>query len=80
MRVRHLAAARGGAPPRRRASQGVNRGWPGFLALDVTVCPQCGGRLRLIATLTDPASIRRYLQGVGFAADPPSQQVLVWAA
>ena len=33
-------------------------------ALDVTVCPACGGRLRLIAALTDPASVRRYLQGV----------------
>jgi hypothetical protein len=58
----------------------VNWGWPGFLALDVTVCPQYGGRLRLIATLTGLASIRRYLQGVGFAAGPRSQQVLVWAA
>ena len=34
-------------------------------ALDVTVCPACGGRLRLIAVLTDPASVRRYLSGVG---------------
>ena len=33
-------------------------------ALDVTVCPACGGRLRLIAALTEPESIRRYLQGV----------------
>ena len=29
-------------------------------ALDVTVCPTCGGRLRWIAALTDPASVRRY--------------------
>ena len=27
-------------------------------ALDVTVCPDCGGRLRLIAALTDPVSVR----------------------
>ena len=40
-----------------------------FFALDVTVCPACGGRLRLIAVLTDPASVRRYLSGVGL----PSQ-------
>jgi hypothetical protein len=40
-------------------------------ALDVTVCPACGGRLRLIAALTDPASVRRYLQGVGLPTQPP---------
>ena len=40
-------------------------------ALDVTVCPACGGRLRLIAALTDPASIRRYLDGVGLPIEPP---------
>ena len=39
-------------------------------ALDVTVCPACGGRLRLIAALTDPASVRRYLQGVGLPTEP----------
>jgi hypothetical protein len=32
-------------------------------ALDVTVCPACGGRLRLIAALTDPASVRRICKG-----------------
>ena len=40
-------------------------------ALDVTVCPACGGWLRLIAALTDPASVRRYLQGVGLPTEPP---------
>ena len=40
-------------------------------ALDVTVCPACGGRLRLIAALTDPVSVRRYLQGVGLPTEPP---------
>jgi len=40
-------------------------------ALDVTVCPACGGRLRLIAARTDPASVRRYLQGVGLPTEPP---------
>ena len=49
--------------------------WAALLArvfvLDVTVCPDCGGRLRLIAALTEPASIRRYLQGVGCPTEPP---------
>ena len=40
-------------------------------ALDVTVCPACGGRLRLIAALTHPASVRRDLQGVGLPTEPP---------
>ena len=50
-------------------------GWAALLArvfaLDVTVCPACGGRLRLIAALTDPVSVRRYLQGVGLPTEPP---------
>ena len=29
--------------------------------IDVLACPQCGGRLRLIATLHDPAVIRKIL-------------------
>ena len=37
----------------------------------VTVCPAGGGRLRVIAVLTEPASIRHYLEGVGLAARPP---------
>ena len=40
-------------------------------ALDVTVCPDCGGRLRLIAALPDPVSVRRYLHGVGLPTEPP---------
>jgi hypothetical protein len=30
-------------------------------AIDVLACPRCGGRLRLIATLHDPAVIRKVL-------------------
>ena len=41
-------------------------------AVDVTLCPACGGRLRLVAVLSDPGSIRSYLTGVGLAADPPA--------
>ena len=32
----------------------------------------CGGRLGLVAVLSDPASIGRYLSGVGLAAAPPA--------
>ena len=34
-------------------------------ALDVLACPHCGGRLRLIATLHDPAVIRKILAHLG---------------
>jgi hypothetical protein len=36
-------------------------------ALDVLACPHCGGRLRLIATLHDPAGIRKLLAHLGMA-------------
>jgi uncharacterized protein YbaR (Trm112 family) len=36
-------------------------------AIDVLACPHCGGRLRLIATLHDPAVIRKILAHVGIA-------------
>ena len=38
---------------------------------DLSACATCGGRLRIVATLTDPASIRTYLEGVGLPAMPP---------
>ena len=40
-------------------------------ALYVTICPACGGRLHLTAALTDPASVRRYLSGVGLPSQRP---------
>ncbi len=51
-------------------------GWAALLArvfaVDVTLCPSCGGRLRLVVMLRDAASIVRYLSGVRLAADPPA--------
>jgi uncharacterized protein YbaR (Trm112 family) len=52
--------------------------------LDVLACPRCGGRLRLIATVEDPGTIRAILGAVagsggregrappGAAGEPPS--------
>ena len=40
-------------------------------AIDVLACPHCGGRLRLIATLHDPAVIRKILAHLGRS---PSEQ------
>ena len=50
-------------------------GWEALLARvfssDLSAGATCGGRLRIIAALTDPASIRTYLEGVGLPAMPP---------
>ena len=40
-------------------------------AIDVTECPACGGRMKVVAAVTDPCSIRRYLEGVGLPARAP---------
>ena len=38
---------------------------------DLSACATCGGRLRIVAALTDAASIRTYLERVGLPAMPP---------
>ena len=40
-------------------------------AIDVTECPACGGRMKIVAAVTDSCSIRRYLEGVGLPARAP---------
>ena len=42
------------------------------LCVDVTRCGRCGGRMQIIAALTEPASIRRYLEGMDLPAQPPA--------
>ncbi len=42
-------------------------------ALDVLACPDCGGRLRLVAMVTEAASITRYLRAVGEPVEPPAR-------
>ena len=50
-------------------------GWAALLArvlgADLSACAACGGRLRIFAALTDPTSIRTYLEGVGLPWVPP---------
>jgi uncharacterized protein YbaR (Trm112 family) len=36
-------------------------------ALEVLACPRCGGRLRVIAIVQDPAVVRTILTGAGRA-------------
>jgi hypothetical protein len=40
-------------------------------AVDVLACPRCQGRMKLLAMVTDPASIARYLAAVGEATEVP---------
>jgi hypothetical protein len=53
---------------------GCRLAWAQLLArvfrLELT-CAACGGPLRLIAALTDPDSVRIYLDGVGLDCRPP---------
>ena len=39
--------------------------------IDISVCPACGGHMKIIAALTDSDSIRTYLEGVDLPARPP---------
>ena len=39
--------------------------------IDVTQCPACGGDMKIVAALTEPRSIRRYLEGVGLPSRAP---------
>ena len=70
------------APPSVRGPSGAGEESPGHgwswaalmqraFAFDVLECPHCGGRLRLIATLHDPAVIRKILAHLGRS---PSEQ------
>jgi len=40
---------------------------------DVTVCPLCGGTLRVIADITDPAVIDKILNHIRHSRAPPAQ-------
>ena len=49
--------------------------WAALLArtfnLNMEVCPHCGGRMRIVAAVRDPASVKRYLDGVGLPSALP---------
>ena len=40
-------------------------------AIDVWLCPQCGGRRRLLTAIQDPAAIRQVLAAMGLSAAVP---------
>jgi uncharacterized protein with PIN domain len=39
--------------------------------IDIERCPQCGGKLKLIAAIEEPAVIERILTHLGLSAQPP---------
>jgi len=57
--------------------RGPYRPWAELLrrtfGFDVLQCPRCEGRMRLLAMVTDPNSITRYLRALGEATDLPTQ-------
>jgi len=42
-------------------------------SIDVLACPRCGGRMRLVALVTEAASVRRFLRGLGEATEAPAR-------
>jgi hypothetical protein len=65
-------------PPERRVSGSRYRPWAELLqrcfSIDVLSCPACGGRMRLVALVTEPKSIRRFLRGLGEPTEPPVRE------
>ena len=49
--------------------------WSALLArvfhIQAEVCPHCGGKMKIVAAVTDPASVRHYLKGTKQSAEIP---------
>ncbi len=45
--------------------------------LDVLECPKCGGRMEMIAVITEQSTIKKILTSVGFPGDSPANHVEV---
>lgn len=69
-------AAPGGPPPPAAYIRPRYVAWTELLrrtlAIDVLACPDCGGRLRLVTTLSDRAVIETILAHLGLPLVPPS--------
>lgn len=72
------AESTGSTPSEERRKSGSTKyrlTWAALLArvfqIDVSLCPACGRKMRIIAFITDPASVRRYLEGEGLPTEPP---------
>jgi hypothetical protein len=72
------ANSNGNTPSEERKKSGSTKYRLTFAALlarvfqrDVSVCHECGGRMKIIAFITDPASVQRYLRGEGLPTQAP---------
>ncbi len=65
------------AEPKRRRGSGRGAPWAELMmrtfAIEVLERPKCKGRMRLLATVTERAAIRRFLTGVGELASVPER-------
>ena len=68
----------GNTPSEERRKSGSTKyrlAWAALLSrvfqIDVSVCPVCQGKMKIIAFITDPESVQRYLRGEGLPTEPP---------
>jgi hypothetical protein len=65
------------APRRERRGRRKEMDWAArifrSLKLDVLSCPRCGGRMNVIACLTQPAEIPKFLRSIGLSSEIPSR-------
>jgi hypothetical protein len=40
-------------------------------AIEILVCPRCGGPRRILGAVTEPHAVRRLLAALGLAPEPP---------
>jgi hypothetical protein len=66
-----------GPPSEPKPRRGGYRPWAELLArtfgVDVLACPKCQGRMKLVALVNEPRSIRRFLAALGETTDVPAR-------
>jgi hypothetical protein len=82
-KLRARLAPKPGVPPKPTADvaesprRGAYRPWAELLkrtfGFDVLTCPCCSGRMKLLALVTEPTSVARYLRGIGEPTDVPKR-------
>jgi hypothetical protein len=66
-----------GEPPVERPPRSTYRPWAELLrrtfAIDALECPKCQGRMHLLAIVTEPRQVRRFLAEIGEPTEPPAR-------
>jgi len=64
-------------PPVERPPRSTYRPWAELLrrtfAIDALECPKCQGRMHLLAIVTEPRQVRRFLAEIGEPTEPPAR-------